>query len=109
MVVADGQHAMVVMPASRRLDLARAAAALGAAEMRLAREDEFGPLFPGCDVGAMPPFGNLYGLPVWVDSTLAEDERIVFSAGTHTDTMSMRYADFARLVQPQVADLHDGM
>ena len=84
--------------------LAHAAEALGAREVRLADEAEFADTFADCDLGAMPPFGNLYGLPVYVDATLAEDETIYFQAGTHTDTMSLEYADFARLVQPSVAD-----
>jgi Ala-tRNA(Pro) deacylase len=103
MVFADGQLAMLALPAPHRVDPARAAAALGAKEVRLAQEAEFAAAFPDCEVGAMPPFGNLYGVPVYVDEALAEDETIVFRAGTHTDTMSLRYADFARLVRPATA------
>jgi Ala-tRNA(Pro) deacylase len=105
MVVADGKLAMLVLPASHRVDEERAAAALNAKVVRLAREDEFASIFADCDVGAMPPFGNLYGVPVYVDITLAEDETITFQAGTHTWTISVRYADFERLVGPVVADL----
>jgi len=103
-VLGDGKLSMLVLPAPARVDLERAAAALGAKEIRLAHEDEFADRFPGCEVGAMPPFGNLYDLPVFVDRSLAEDETIVFEAGTHTDTMSMKYADFERLVKPQPAE-----
>lgn len=103
-VLADGKMAMLALPAPYRVDFGKAAAALGAQEVRLAREDEFAAAFPDCSVGAMPPFGNLYNLPVYVDKTLTEDETVVFQAGTHTDTMSVRYADFERLVQPNVAD-----
>jgi Ala-tRNA(Pro) deacylase len=104
LVVADGELVMLALPAAHRVDMAHAAEALGAREVRLADEAEFADTFADCDLGAMPPFGNLYGLPVYVDATLAEDETIYFQAGTHTDTMSLEYADFARLVQPSVAD-----
>ena len=105
MALADGRLLMVVLPAPDRVDLAKLGMLLNTRDVRLAQESEFAAAFPDCEVGAMPPFGNLYNLPVYVDTTLAEDETIVFQAGTHTDTMSMRYADFERLVQPTVADL----
>ena len=101
-VKADAQFAMAVLPASLRLDTAALKTALGAKEVRLATEFEFTGLFPDCDVGAMPPFGNLYGLSVYVDESLTVDPEIVFNAGTHQDTIRMTYADFARLVRPQV-------
>jgi len=104
MVSADGRLAMLVLPTPYQVDLAKAAASLGAKEARLAQETEFSAAFPDCEVGAMPPFGNLYGLPVYVDRSLAEDDTIVFRAGTHTDTMSLKYADFERLAQPTLAD-----
>ena len=103
-VFADGKLAMLVMPAPYRVDFSRAAAALGAKHVRLADEAEVGAAFPDCEVGAMPPFGNLYQLPVYVEQRLAEDERIVFPVGTHTETMRLAYADFARLVHPTVAE-----
>lgn len=105
MVMTDGRLAMFVLPAPQRVDLARAGVVLQAKEVRLARESEFAHAFPGADVGAEPPFGNLYDLPVYVDRSLAEEEEIYFRAGTHTDTLSMRYADFQRLVNPVVAQL----
>jgi len=105
MVMADGKPAMLVLPAPQRVDLTKAAAALGAKEVRLAREEEFASLFPDCEVGAEPPFGNLYGLPVYVDRELAKDETIVVEAGTYTETISLRFADYQRLVQPTIADL----
>ncbi len=105
MVLADGELAMLALPAPSRVDLKKAAAAFGVDVARLAEEGEFVSKFPDCEVGAMPPFGNLYDLPVCVDRALAQDETIVFNAGTHTDTMSLKYADFARLVQPKEADL----
>lgn len=102
MVAADGRPVMLALPATRRVDLARAAETLGARDVRLAAETEFAATFPDCEVGAMPPFGNLYEVPVYVDQSLAEDEEIVCAAGTHTDTIRLRYADFSRLVQPTV-------
>jgi len=105
MVFADGAMAMLVLPASHRTDLTKAAAALDAKDVWLADEHEFAALFPDCELGAMPPFGNLYGVPVYMDQTLSEDETIVFQAGTHTETISMAYADYARLVKPQIVDV----
>ncbi len=104
MLTGDGKLSMFVLPAPARVDLEKAAAVLSAKEARLAHEDEFADRFLGCEVGAMPPFGNLYGLPLYVDKSLAQDETIVFEAGTHTDTMSMKYADFERLSNPTVAE-----
>jgi Ala-tRNA(Pro) deacylase len=102
MVRSGGAFVMLVVPAPYRVDLERARVALGKADLVLATEDEFRGLFPQCEAGAMPPFGNLYDLPVFVDRTLTRDEAIVFNAGTHTQTVKMKYADFARLVQPKV-------
>ncbi len=104
MVYADGKLTMLALPAPARVDLTRAAAGLGAKEVRLAREDEFAAAFPDCDVGAMPPLGNLYGVPTYVDRSLTEDESIVFQAGTHTDTIRLAYKDYERLVKPVVAE-----
>lgn len=104
-VIADGKMVMLVVPASVHLDFDRVYAVLQAGEARLAREPELSKAFPDCQVGTMPPFGNLYDIPVYVDSHLAEDEHIVFPAGTYTETMRVRYADFARLVNPVVANL----
>ncbi len=104
MVLGDGKLAMFVLPAPARVDLEKLAAVLGVKEARLAREEEFADRFPGCEVGAMPPFGNLYDLPVYADNSLAEDETIVFEAGTHTDTMSMKYADYQRLAEPNAGE-----
>jgi Ala-tRNA(Pro) deacylase len=93
---------MVALPAPYRVDLAKAKAALRAADLVLATEEEFAGLFPQCEAGAMPPFGNLYNLPVYVDESLTRDDTIVFNAGNHTQTVKMKYADFARVVQPKV-------
>ena len=102
MVRSGGAFVMLVVPAPYRVDLERAKSAVGKSDLVLATEDEFTGLFPQCEAGAMPPFGNLYDLPVYVDQTLTRDEEIVFNAGTHTQTVKMKYADFARLVQPKV-------
>jgi Ala-tRNA(Pro) deacylase len=104
MVIPDGKMVMLALPASHWVELERAAAVLGAREVRPAREAEFGAAFPDCEVGAMFPFGNLYDVPVYVDRALTEDETIVFRAGTHTDTMPLKCADCARLVRPTVAE-----
>ena len=102
-----GEMCMLALPAPYHVNPEKATAALGAQEASLADEGRFAETFPDCEVGAMPPFGNLYGVPVCVDSALAEDETIVFRAGTHTDTMSVAYADFERLVEPTIADFAD--
>jgi Ala-tRNA(Pro) deacylase len=96
----DGHLAMMVLPASQRVDLGRLQEAAGARAAELAHEPDFEAAFPGCELGAMPPFGNLFGLPVYVAARLAEDEEIAFNAGTHTELVRMAYRDFERLVKP---------
>ncbi|HSP54299.1 MAG TPA: YbaK/EbsC family protein [Dehalococcoidia bacterium] len=103
-VFADGKLAMLALPASRRVNFARAAEALGASDVRLAHEEEFQAAFPDCDLGAMPPFGNLYDVETFVDRSLLGAETIVVNAGTHEDTVHLRYADYERLVRPKTAD-----
>jgi Ala-tRNA(Pro) deacylase len=108
MVTADtGEAVMLILPAPYHVNPEKAAEALGTREVLLAEEGRFAEVFFDCEVGAMPPFGNLYDVPVYVDKTLAEDETIVFRAGTHTDTMSVSYADFERLVEPTLAEFAD--
>lgn len=102
MVKIDGQMAMAVLPASQRVNFAQLQAAAGAQQVELASEKEFRDLFPECDVGAMPPFGNLYGMAVFAAQSLAEDEEIAFNAGSHTELVRMAYKDFERLVKPKV-------
>lgn len=97
------EFVMLVLPADRRVDFDKLRR-LGFREIRLAQEAEFGNIFPGCDVGAMPPFGNLYGLPVHVDASMQQDEEIVFNAGTHTLTAKLAFRDFVSLVNPVIAD-----
>jgi len=105
LAVADGALIMLVLPANQRADLTKVRAALEARELWLAEEHDFARRFADCEIGAMPPFGNLYDLPVYVDHTLTDDPAIVFQAGTHRETMRIRYADFARLVKPPVVDI----
>ena len=101
----DGDLVMLVVPATSVVDTRKAGALAGGKQVRLAAEREFAPRFPDCEAGAMPPFGNLYDVPVYVDRELGASDRIVFQAGTHTVTMSVPYADFERLAHPNVADL----
>ena len=92
---------LAVLPAPNHVRLDTLAAEVGES-LRLATEQEFSTLFPDCELGAMPPFGSLYNLPVYVDESLAADEAIVFNAGTHQDAIRIRYEDFARLAKPRV-------
>jgi Ala-tRNA(Pro) deacylase len=102
-IKADGAMLLAVLPGPMHVSLEQFRQVSGRQKVELATEQEFQTLFPGCDVGAMPPFGNLYGLDVWVEERLAEDESIVFNAGTHTEAVRMGFADFARLVKPRRA------
>jgi Ala-tRNA(Pro) deacylase len=95
---------MTVLPAACKVGMDRLEKILGASRITIAREQEFAGLFPDCDTGAMPPFGNLYGVEVYVDEELATHPQIVFQAGNHHELVTMTYADFARLVQPKVAE-----
>ena len=98
----DGKLAMVVQNASSMVPLGRLKAATGARDVHLASEQEFRDCFPDCELGAMPPFGNLYGMEVFVTEALTKDEEIAFDAGSHTELIKLRYGDFARLVHPVV-------
>jgi Ala-tRNA(Pro) deacylase len=102
MVKLDGVMAMVVLPATRQVDFAAIRDVSGAKRVELAGEDEFRDLFPECEPGAMPPFGNLYGMKVLVVDSLAGDDEIAFNAGSHTELIRMRYEDFERLVNPEM-------
>lgn len=101
----DGGFIMAVVPASRLVDLGKAKMGLTAQEVALATEEEFSSLFPECAIGAMPPFGNLFGLPVYVDPALEKDEAIYFNGGNHFQTVRLRYRDFKELVKPAVLSL----
>jgi len=96
----DGKLAMVVQSASSRVPLGRVRTVAGARDVRLVSEIEFRDRFPDCEPGAMPPFGNLYGMEVFVIEDLAEDDEIAFNAGTHRELIRLKYRDFASLVHP---------
>ncbi|MFE8069449.1 YbaK/EbsC family protein [Marinobacteraceae bacterium S3BR75-40.1] len=101
-VKANGRLTMAVVPATDHVHVKELKQALGAADLELADEDEIRAAFPDCEVGAMPPFGNLYGMEVFVNEHLREDDSIVFNAGSHDEALRMSYQDFDRLVHPQV-------
>jgi Ala-tRNA(Pro) deacylase len=103
-VRADDQWCMLVLPAPYRLDMPSVKRTLKAKQVRLAEEDEFANLFPDCEVGAMPPFGNLYDVPLYIDRALAMQSEITFPAGSHREVMQVAYADFERTAQPVVGD-----
>jgi Ala-tRNA(Pro) deacylase len=105
MIKVDGQMVMVVLPATDQVSMDRMREITGAHEAELASEEDFRDLFPGCEVGAMPPFGNLWDLAVFVDQRLREDEQIAFNAGTHTELVQLPYIEFERLVEPTIANL----
>lgn len=104
LVDADGELVMLVLPASYRVEFPKLKSLLKAKKVRLAREEEFGGTFTDCEVGAMPPFGNLYGLPVYVDNSLADVKEMVFKVGSHTTSMKVGVADYKKLVKPEIAD-----
>jgi Ala-tRNA(Pro) deacylase len=103
MVKLDGKMVMAVLPASRKVDFAELQSRSGAKRAELASEKEFRDLFPECELGAMPPFGNLYGMDVWVDESLTRDAEIAFNAGSHTELVRLAYRDFESLASPKVA------
>jgi Ala-tRNA(Pro) deacylase len=105
MLIVDGSLVMAVIPGNRKIALNTVKTSLGAKEARLATEDEFYSRFPECEIGAMPPFGNLFGLPVILDPAVERDEHIYFNAGNHAETVRLRYQDFEKLVAPRVARL----
>ena len=100
----DGFH-MLVLPASRVVDFQEVRLTLGLTHARMATEEELNRLFPDCELGAMPPMGNLYGMPVYLDSSLAGEGTIAFNGGTHRDEVHMRIADYRELVNPAVITL----
>lgn len=102
MIKIDGKLAMAILPASYQVDFELLQQVFGTYHVLLASEEEFKYIFPDCEVGAMPPFGNLYDMEVFVAETLAEDYEIAFNSGTHTEMIKLKYADFERLVEPRV-------
>jgi Ala-tRNA(Pro) deacylase len=103
-VMADGKLLMAVLPASLSIDFELLKRTIGAADVDLAKEGEFKDIFPDCDIGAMPPFGNLYGMDVYVADKLAINDNIAFNACNHTDMIRMSYADYEKLVKPKIID-----
>ena len=108
MVKIDGKMAMAVLPASYKVDLEHLKDAVKAATVELANEREFRDMFPGCETGGMPPFGNLYGMDVFVSAKLAEDQEIAFNAGSHTELLKLAYKDFEQRVKPRVVHFAAG-
>ncbi len=102
MVKMNGKMAMAVLPASSKVDFDLLKKATRAATIEIANEKEFKNLFPDCEIGAMPPFGNLYGMEVFVAKTLTEDKEIAFNAGSHRELVKLAYKDFEQLVKPKV-------
>jgi Ala-tRNA(Pro) deacylase len=105
MIKINGKMAMAVLPADHKVDFDLLKHITGADKVELASEQEFRTLFPDCEVGAMPPFGNLYGMKVYVDEALSEDDEIGFNAGSHSEIIKMAYKDFERLVKPKIVDI----
>jgi Ala-tRNA(Pro) deacylase len=104
MINADGKNVMAVLPAASQLSFPKFKKLIGAKEMRLASEKEFKALFPDCEVGAMPPFGDLYGLPFFVDLSLAYNSFIIFNAGTHQESIRMSYRDYEKIAEPDLVE-----
>lgn len=101
-VAIDGKMVMAVLPGSHYLETARLRDVLGARHVEIASEEAFASRFPGCELGAMPPFGNLYDMPVYVAADLTRDRKIAFNAGTHAELIQLAYEDFEQLVKPKV-------
>jgi Ala-tRNA(Pro) deacylase len=104
MVKSGEQRLMMVVPADHQIDLEKVKKVIGRAAS-LDKEREFKSLFSDCAIGAMPPFGNIYGLPTYLDRSLAQQDYIVFEAGTHTDAIKMSYRDYEKIAKPQIEDL----
>lgn len=104
MVKADGKFIMTVLPASLKVDFGKLKEILNEKDIRLAKEEEFKSLFPDCEPGAEPPFGNLYNVDMVVDKSLTDDEHIFFNAGTHYEAIEMDYKDYEDIAKPKVAE-----
>jgi len=103
-VQTDNKYCMVVMPADRRLDENLLCKEIKAKQLHLAQEEDLKPLFPDCELGAMPPFGNLYALPVYIEKSLTNDDKIVFNACSHTKSIRLKMNDYLQLVKPVIAE-----
>lgn len=104
MIKVNGKLAMVVVPANDKVNFSKMREVTSGAQVDLASEMEFKEKFPDCEPGTMPPFGNLYDMPVYVSNRLADQTEIAFSAGLHSELMQMAFADFTRLAKPQMVD-----
>jgi Ala-tRNA(Pro) deacylase len=104
LVEVDGKRMIAVLPAARVVDIDRLGEALGALSVRIMTEGEFASLFADSDVGAEPPLGSLYGLPVVMDRSLAHAGPLVFRGGSHEDALEVQYEDFARVEKPRIID-----
>ncbi len=102
-VKVDDKMVMTVLPAQYRVHLGLLKQVTGAKKVELASEDDFRGFFPGCDTGAMPPFGNLYQMDVYVEECLLNDKEIAFNAGSHTELVKISYQDYMSLVEPKIA------
>lgn len=98
----DGKMAMAVLPANRKVVLQDLREITGSDQVKFVAEDRFKDRFPDCEIGAMPPFGNLYGMNVYVADSLADNDEIAFNAGSHEEVIRLAYHDFERLVKPRV-------
>jgi Ala-tRNA(Pro) deacylase len=98
----DGEMAMAVLPANRKIVLQDLREVTGSGQVKFASEEEFKAKFPECETGAMPPFGNLYGMEVYAAASLSENDEIAFNAGSHTEVIKLAYKDFERLAKPKV-------
>ncbi len=103
----DGKLLMAIIPASHRLNLQDMRVAAEVMSLEMVSESELAKVFPDCEGGAVPPFGNLYGLEVWVDRAVSDSEEIFFCAGTHQDCLRMKYSDFSRLCRPRLGRFSD--
>ena len=103
-VKADNRYLMCVLPAPRKVDLTKLKGQLDAKSVTLAEEDEIGKLFPDCELGAEPPFGNLYDLPTIMDKTLEPDDHVIFPAGSHAKALRISMADYRKLAEPRVLE-----
>jgi Ala-tRNA(Pro) deacylase len=104
-IFGNGKYHMIVIPANRLVDFEEVRHTLDLSQARLATEDELTKLFPDCELGAMPPIGTMYGLPVYLDSGFLDEDMIAFNAGTHRDVIHMKTADYRTLVQPTIVSL----
>ena len=106
MIELDGEAALAVLPAYLKIDFKRMKQISGAKKIKLALEEDMEDVFPDCTIGAMPPFGNLYQIPVYADSTLEDDKDIAFNAGSHMELIKMHFRDFNKLVHPEIHNIH---